>query len=102
MADQFMSELVCSGCGRTAHITWEGTGVARRPVEVSENIRHLPGPPPTFSCIAPALRNSTWNGRIMRDMSVSEKAYNKPRMSRCDIDSDWTSKTKGASVGHAQ
>jgi hypothetical protein len=49
VAEQYMSELVCKGCGHTAHITWEGTGDAKRPVNMSTLIKENPGPPPTFT-----------------------------------------------------
>ncbi len=48
---QYMNELVCGGCGRTAHITWAGTGDARRVVEMSESLKIHPGTPPTFTCV---------------------------------------------------
>ncbi|HEY5082938.1 MAG TPA: hypothetical protein VII48_00330 [Rhizomicrobium sp.] len=50
MADQFMQELVCSVCGREAHITWEGAGAAKRVVNMSESLEQHPGTPPTFTC----------------------------------------------------
>jgi hypothetical protein len=50
MAEQFMQELVCSGCGREAHITWEGAGAAKRVVNLSESLEQHPGNPPTFTC----------------------------------------------------
>jgi hypothetical protein len=45
-----MNEIVCSGCGSTAHIVWDGTGEARRVIEMSESLTMHPGAPPTFSC----------------------------------------------------
>jgi hypothetical protein len=50
MADQFMQELVCSGCGHTGHITWEGAGAAKRVVNMSESLDLHPGNPPTVTC----------------------------------------------------
>jgi hypothetical protein len=50
MADRYLSELVCKGCGRTAHITWEGRGTERRVVEVSDSITLHLANPPTFTC----------------------------------------------------
>ena len=50
MPNQYLSELVCRECGRTGHITWEGTGTAKRVVEVSESVKHDLGPPPVFTC----------------------------------------------------
>ena len=47
---QFMNEIVCSGCGTTGHITWDGTGEASRVVEMSESLTMHPGTPPTFTC----------------------------------------------------
>jgi hypothetical protein len=46
----FLSEVVCPGCGRTAHVTWEGVGVAKSAVEWSKTLRRHPGDPPTFTC----------------------------------------------------
>jgi hypothetical protein len=48
---QFMKELLCSGCGRTAHITWEWAGDAKRVINKSESLEQHPGAPPTFTCI---------------------------------------------------
>ena len=47
---QFMNEIVCSGCGTTGHITWDGTGEARRVVEMSDSLTLHPGTPPIFTC----------------------------------------------------
>ena len=48
--NQFLSELVCKGCGRAGRITWEGIGEAKRAVEISDNIKEYPGNPPTYTC----------------------------------------------------
>ena len=50
MAEQFMQELACSGCGREAHITWEGAGAAKRVVNLSDSLQLHPGNPPTVTC----------------------------------------------------
>ena len=47
---QFMNELVCSNCGSTGHITWDGTGESRRVIEMSDSLEMHPGTPPTFTC----------------------------------------------------
>ena len=51
MADQYLSELVCSGCGHTGHVTWEGTGDGKRAVNMSAFLELIPGHPPTFRCL---------------------------------------------------
>jgi hypothetical protein len=47
---QFMNEIVCSSCGSTGHITWDGTGDTRRAIEMSESLELHPGTPPTVTC----------------------------------------------------
>ncbi|HEX4118339.1 MAG TPA: hypothetical protein VHX99_06020 [Rhizomicrobium sp.] len=47
---QFMNEIVCSDCGSTAHITWDGTGETKRVIEMSDCLKLHPGTPPTFTC----------------------------------------------------
>lgn len=47
---QFMNELVCSGCGTTGHVVWDGTGEARRVIEMSDSLTMHPGTPPSFAC----------------------------------------------------
>ena len=47
---QFMNEIVCSGCGTTGHITWDGTGDTKKVIEMSDSLEMLPGDPPTFTC----------------------------------------------------
>jgi len=47
---QFMNEIVCSGCGTTGHITWDGTGETSRVIEMSESLTMHPGNPPSFTC----------------------------------------------------
>lgn len=50
-ATQYMSELVCNGCGHTGHITWEGLGAAKRVVNMSDFLQQMPGEPPVFKCL---------------------------------------------------
>jgi hypothetical protein len=50
VVSKFVSELACPGCGRAAHVTWEGIGVAKRAVQWSGTLKQHPGNPPTFSC----------------------------------------------------
>ena len=47
---QFMNEIVCSSCGTTGHITWDGTGDNRRAIEKSDSLELFPGTPPTVTC----------------------------------------------------
>jgi hypothetical protein len=47
---EFMHEMVCPGCGRTAHITWDGTGPDRRILNISECLKRIAEVPPTFEC----------------------------------------------------
>ena len=47
---QFMNELVCSGCGTTGRVVWDGTGETRRVIEMSDSLTMHPGTPPVFSC----------------------------------------------------
>ena len=47
---QFMTEIACDGCGRSAHITWDGTGADKQVVNMSETLEQKPGEPPTFAC----------------------------------------------------
>ena len=47
---QFMTETACDGCGRSGHITWDGTGPAKQVVNMSENLEQHPGETITFSC----------------------------------------------------
>jgi predicted RNA-binding Zn-ribbon protein involved in translation (DUF1610 family) len=51
MAKEYMSELVCPKCGKTAHIVWEGSERARKVVEVSSSIKYNGGNPPSFTCL---------------------------------------------------
>jgi len=51
MAKEYLSELVCPECGKTAHIVWEGPETARKVVEVSSSIKYVAGDPPTFTCL---------------------------------------------------
>ena len=48
---QYMNELTCAGCGRTGHITWEGTGEHKRVVNLSESLEQQPGTPRIFTCV---------------------------------------------------
>ena len=47
---QFMNEIVCSSCGTTGHIIWDGTGDSRRAIEKSDSLELHPGTPPTITC----------------------------------------------------
>jgi hypothetical protein len=47
---EYMTEMTCPGCGRTAHITWDGTGPDRRIVNISESLEEIPGKPHSFLC----------------------------------------------------
>ena len=42
--------IACDGCGRTAHITWDGTGAAKQVVNMSETLERKAGDPRTFTC----------------------------------------------------
>ena len=45
-----MNEIVCSSCGTTGHIIWDGTGDSRRAIEKSDSLELHPGTPPTITC----------------------------------------------------
>jgi len=47
---QFITEIACDGCGRSAHITWDGTGAGKQVVDMSETLERQPGELPTFTC----------------------------------------------------
>ena len=47
---EFMTEMSCPGCARTAHITWDGQGPDRRIVSISESLEQVPDKPHSFTC----------------------------------------------------
>ena len=47
----FMQELACPGCGRTAYITWQGSGETRKAVDMSESLTQSTGIPAVFTCV---------------------------------------------------
>jgi hypothetical protein len=46
-----MSELICSGCEQTSHVTWDGTGSDRKVINLSENLRMQSEPSLSFYCV---------------------------------------------------
>ncbi len=51
MPKEYMSELVCGGCGHTGHVTWTGEGDENKPKDMSPFLKVNPGLPPTFTCL---------------------------------------------------
>lgn len=49
--EQFMTEVVCPSCSLTSHITWEGSGAAKKVAELSQNLREHEETPPQYTCV---------------------------------------------------